>query len=142
MRKFRFGLVTFVIALIAAACSTGNVASLAVGDCFMDPEDPNTLISDVEIVDCAEPHHNEVYAVLEVESFTDDFDALCLDEFEAYFDQTWEMSEVYLYTLSPTAEGFNDGDTQLVCAGWIPLDFADLSAGSELIEGSLQGSGR
>ena len=46
------------IALIAtialAACGEGNVFSLEVGDCFQDPGAEDE-ISNVEIVDCAEP---------------------------------------------------------------------------------------
>ena len=48
-----------VFALVASACSS-NVFDLSVGDCFDDP-DNFAEVSNVPMVDCSEPHHNEVY---------------------------------------------------------------------------------
>jgi len=140
MSKTRLALIAAIFAVFATACG-GNVDELAVGDCFMDPEDPNSEIANVDFIDCAEPHHNEVFAVIELDTLVDEASLgdLCIAEFDAYFAQDYALSEVYIFTLSPTADGFANGDNELVCAGYIPT--AD-GTGSELVEGSLQGSGR
>ena len=52
-----------VLAVAAAACSSGeSVFSLELGDCFDDPETFDE-VSELDTIDCSEPHDNEIYAL-------------------------------------------------------------------------------
>lgn len=114
-------LVGLVLAL--AACGGGGTAinEVAVGDCFNDPN--SELVTTLEIVDCAEPHDNEVYAkTLLTESVWPGSEAVeevafaaCLGEFEGYVGETYAESSLDYFFLSPTEEGFGDGDRTVLC---------------------------
>ena len=125
--------------LSLAACGGGTaVGDIEVGACFDDPD--SETVSQLQIIDCAQPHDNEVYAkalltdslwpgTAAIEEFSID---ACLAEFETYVGQTYAESPLDYFFLSPTEEGFNQGDITVLCV----LYSADL----EKLEGSQAAS--
>lgn len=117
-----------VILLLAIAGLTtgclggGNVFSLSAGDCFNDP-DTFGEVSDVELVDCGDPHDNEVYALFDIAA--DDYpgDAAvqdeaaegCLAAFEGYVGRDYQSSSLDISALTPTSESWDQGDKEVVC---------------------------
>ena len=103
----------------------GNVFDLEVGTCFNDPGDTlATELDSVPIVDCDEPHDNEVYAAFDMtdaefpgavaaeeEAFND-----CLARFEFFVGISWDASELDFVYLYPTDVSWSQGDREIVCA--------------------------
>jgi hypothetical protein len=120
-----------------------SVFDLEVGDCF-DVED-ETSVDEVTVLDCEQPHDYEIYALEQhpagpndefpgddaISSFADE---ACLGStFEDYVGQTYEDSELYAFTLQPTAETWEVGDREVVCSAFLQ---------DGKLEGSVEGSGR
>ena len=124
------------LAILGAACSSNNVTDLEVGDCFDDPEDGATLIANVDMVDCADPHDNEVYFVYEISSLGTDEEYFntCLGQFESFVGSDYATSEIFLSYLSPTADGLANGDNEVVCIAFLEPP--------NKLTGSVRGSGR
>lgn len=129
MRAMRRFLVLALALLLAACGDATSVADIAVGDCFDDPAEE--IVVELELIDCAEPHDNEVYANLQIQedAFPGDeaitafaYDA-CLDPFAAYVGESYEDSALDYWFLTPTAESWNSGDRAITCV----LYSADLS---------------
>ena len=119
-----------VLAVVLAACSVGtSVTEIEVGDCFDDPE--GELVSTLELVDCAEPHDNEMFAEVSIDGAVfpgnqalREFGAeACLPEFEAYVGETYAESPLDYTFLSPSEDSWAEGDRIFVCF----LYSADLS---------------
>ncbi|TVR36596.1 MAG: septum formation family protein [Nitriliruptor sp.] len=130
------------VAVLVLGCSSpGNVFSVAPGDCFDDPDNAVDEISDVPLVDCEEPHDNEVYAVVELEDgdYPGDEAVLnraqdtCLDAFEPYVSEPYATSELFATWLVPTEGSWSEGDREVVCV---------LFDADGPLEGSMQDSGR
>ena len=130
-------------ALLATGCSlldSGNVFELAVGDCFDDAG--GTQISEVPIVDCAEPHDNEVFRVYDVadgdypgdDALVQQAVATCLPALDDYVGDADVASQLDAFPITPTAGSWEDGDREVVCA----LYDADLAK----LEGSMRGGDR
>lgn len=114
--------------MLAAACSSGNVTSLEVGDCFDDQESlvlgEVAEVSSVPIVDCSEPHDNEVFALYEAadgefpgqDEMVDIGRAGCVDRFDRFVGMAYLDSELDVFGITPTSEGWERGDRQVVCA--------------------------
>jgi hypothetical protein len=129
------------MALLVAACGGGNVFNLEVGTCFDDTDE--TEVSSVPVVECSEPHDNEVFAVFDYTA-TDVFPGgtemnaaahdLCVAEFEAYVGLGYLESELNVFPITPTQGSWDDGDREIVCALY-NLDLAKLT-------GSMQGAAR
>lgn len=128
--------------LLATACAQGNVFSLEVGQCFNDPDETDE-ISDVEIVDCGEPHNNEVFHLFDLAG--DDYpgDAAvpdlaregCIAAFDAYVGTPYLDSAFEVFSLFPTQESWDRGDDrEVVCA------IFDLTSNEST--GSARNSGR
>ena len=128
--------------LAVAGCGLvggGNVFELAVGDCFDDTAGDE--ISDVPVVDCAEPHDNEVFHVFDVPD--GDFpgeatllqaaEVTCLPAFEDYVGTTVASSRLEVFPITPTEASWAGGDREIVCA----LYDGDLAE----LEGSMRDSG-
>jgi len=116
---------------------SGNMAitDLRAGDCF-DLKDPDEeLIEEVEAKVCTEPHEYEMIFVGDMPSGPypsldqmDDFAlANCIPAFEAYIGFSWEDSRYYMTHVTPTEDGWNDGDHAIQCAAYDP-DNAELTA--------------
>ena len=125
--KRRTLLLVFVLAIFAAACSEDNVFSLEVGDCFDDEAAPGTEaveISSVPIVECDQPHDNEVFAVFDLPDGdfpgqaaveTSALDG-CIERFEPYVGQPYETSLLEVYPIYPSSGSWDQGDQEVVCA--------------------------
>ena len=109
--------------------TSGNVTvdDLRVGDCFnaaevTDPEE--TEISEVEGVPCDEPHAFEVFAVADYagaaypatdSQFEAAFGEVCVPPFEEYVGIAYVDSALWASAITPTEEGWNDGDREFIC---------------------------
>ena len=121
------------LALLAGACGGGggtDVAEISVGDCFDDPSE--FIVETLDVVDCDEPHDNEVYAKLLLEQSAYPSDDVitqfaldvCLPPFEAYVGETYAESPLDFSYLAPTEDGWNNrGERSVTCF----LYSADLS---------------
>jgi Septum formation len=128
------GLVALTLPL--AACS-GNVFELAVGDCF---DDGDMALSGVEevgevpLVECAEPHDNEVYAVINVDgeafpgeiAIQEQADEVCFDAFDPFVGLDYQSSVLDFGWLVPTADSWDMGDRVVACFVY-RLDLAQVS---------------
>lgn len=127
--------------LFASACS-GSVFTLAVGTCF-DDEGLSSEVTDVPVVDCDEPHDNEVFHVFDLpdgdwpgdEAVLDAADEVCLGSAFADFVGTAYLdSEVDAFSITPTQGSWEQADDrEVICAAWVP---------GERPTGTLAGAGR
>jgi Septum formation len=135
-------LVGLVALTLLAACS-GNVFELAVGDCFDDGDmavGEVEEIGEVPLVECAEPHDNEVYAVVTVDgevfpgeiAIQEQADQVCLDAFDPFVGLDCQSSALDFGWLVPTADSWEMGDRVVACFVY-RLDLAKVS-------GTLEGS--
>jgi hypothetical protein len=126
-----------------------NVNDMAVGQCWDDPPGFGagaTQLLEVPGVPCAEPHHNEVFALvdhpggddspfpgrdqIELDSFR-----LCLQKFEGYVGVPFTESPLDIFYIYPTDESWLAGDREIVCSLY-RLDEARLvgsERGSDLV---------
>jgi putative regulator of septum formation len=131
--------VLVVVALVASACSA-SVLKLDVGTCFDDPE-TFEQVEDVPIVDCAEPHDNEVFANVDLtggdypgqEQVENRATQICYDNFSDYVGIAYEQSIYDIGWLFPTAETWAVGDREVICFAY-DVNF-------EKITGSINGIG-
>lgn len=127
-----------VLALATTACSN-NVFDLEVGQCFNDP-DSFDEVANVEIVDCTEPHDNEVFHLFDIAdgSFPGDTGVSesavegCLAQFDGYVGLDYASSVLDIRYLVPTSETWSDGDREVVCILY--------HLNNEKLTGSMQGS--
>lgn len=118
-----------------------SVFSLRVGDCFDDVALEPSEVSDVPAVSCDDPHDNEVFSVWQTSG--DDFpgnEALnvdgidgCLEPFATYVGVDYDDSRLGLFPITPTAESWEQGDREVVCALY-DIELAQLT-------GSMKGTG-
>jgi hypothetical protein len=122
MKISRIVLLTFVVALFAAGCSKGNVFSLEVGDCFEDQAVGE--VQDVPIVECSDPHDNEVYSRYELAdgSLPPQQEMLdgCEERFETVVGISYLESVFYAGALMPSSDSWDQGDHEVICYGYIP----------------------
>ena len=112
------------VLLFAISCSTGNVFSLEVGQCFLDDiASGGEEVENVDIVDCEKPHLNEIYAVVDLPEgdfplvFIDEDSAeICYNAFEPFVGQAYEYSIYEVNFLRPTKETWEQlDDREVVC---------------------------
>lgn len=123
--KALIGLIALAVAL--AACSAGNVFSLDVGTCFDDveefSEEGSGEVADVPIVECSEPHDNQVFAKFDlpdgdfpgqagVQASAEDG---CIERFEDFVGLAYADSRYVASSLTPTDQTWGDGDREVVC---------------------------
>ena len=111
--------------LVLAGCSS-TIDSLGVGDCFNAPEPSYvaTEISDVDVVDCDEPHRYEMYALKEMTNSSfpgesqaaDMADDYCLSRFESFVGMEYDYSIYYNFSIFPTSGSWSQGDRSIQCA--------------------------
>jgi len=118
-----------------------QVTELQAGDCF-DLPDPNAQeVGDVQAKPCAEPHQYQMFFVGDLpggdypttaamDSFTE---AECLPAFQSFVGTPYETSRLDIFQLTPTEDGWNQGDHAMQCAVFDPLN--------EAITGSMRDSG-
>lgn len=106
-----------------------SVFDLRVGDCY-DLKDPEAdEVGDVDAKPCTEAHEFEVFYVGEIagSEFPDD-DAIvqvvsdqCLPAFDAYVGKVYEESELYVFPITPSEESWGNGDRDLLCSLFHPM---------------------
>ncbi len=112
--------------LVLTSCSSNFVEDLGPGDCFDDETVNGEFVEEaqtVPMVDCADPHDNEVYANLDFEGGVYPGDtalyeeglASCLPLFEGYVGSPYETSRLDIFPITPVADGWADGDRNLTC---------------------------
>ncbi len=112
--------------LVLASCSSNAVADLKPGDCFDDETANGEIIEEVEtvpMVDCDDPHDNEVYADLDAldgvfpgnDALFEEGMARCLPLFESYVGSPYDTSRLDIFPITPLAEGWADGDRKITC---------------------------
>lgn len=115
---------------------------LTVGECVVDEgltSDTLTEVGALPVVDCAEPHHAEVYyaETLSVEEYPDTVatttEESCLAEFEGYVGAAYEDSRYYVSVIYPSEYTWGEGDRQVACLVTGDTD--------EELTGSVRGSG-
>ena len=132
----RGGARLLVIGLIAVGCGGvggQSVFDMEVGMCFDDVAGDE--VTSVPTVDCSEPHDNEVFDIFDyTESEYPGQDAmneaarqLCIDEFEAYVEITYQESELEVFAITPTDQSWEDGDREIIC-NLFNLDFSKLTS--------------
>ena len=156
MRKIGFALVC-VTALLLTACEPEpsrdaagsideqgdlSVFRFRVGDCFNDPSNTDTEVSDVDAVPCSEAHDNEVFHLFDLADgpypteagIEAAVESQCLPAFDSYVGNAYESSELFAFPISPTQQSWETfDDREVVC-----VLYAD---GTQLV-GSMRGSGR
>ena len=101
---------------------TLQVNDLKVGDCFNT--DVSQDIDDVDAVPCAEPHAYELFHIFTMtdsgsyptdSQFDDETDAACRPAFAEYVGMAYDDSALFVSTLTPTKDGWDDGDHTVQC---------------------------
>jgi hypothetical protein len=140
-RSIALGITAF--AVLATACGQGNVFTLEVGNCFDNPSEVTDEFTDVEIVDCADLHDNEVYYLFDLPDGDFPGEAAidkaasdgCLAQFDPYVGRAFEESDLGAWPLYPTQGSWDEGDREIVC---VLNDY--INDGAKLT-GSMKGSG-
>jgi len=106
---------------------TIGVFEARVGDCLLEPlGDEN--ISEFEAVPCGDPHHLEVYALVDhpggssagypgESSLVDWGSEQCYERFEGYVGASWEASlDLDYFLVYPIEEAWSDGERRVSCS--------------------------
>lgn len=144
--RSRGAVLAAALLVVAVGCGDGNVFSLEPGTCFDDvvelTEEGGGEVGEVPVVDCAQPHDNEVFATFDLEaaSFPGDDEVLqlavdgCLQRFRDYVGSEPQSSRYAVSHLVPTARTWDvNDDREVVCFLY--------DRQLEKLEGSAEGSG-
>ena len=111
---------TFVLGMSVLAGCSSSIASLEVGDCYNAPEIEysGTTVSDVDVVDCSEPHRYELFAIKQMteSSYPGESQAggmandYCISRFESFVGIDYDFS------VFPLSESWSQGDRSIQCA--------------------------
>ena len=133
----------FALVVTLGACGDdNNVLSLEEGQCFQDPSDEQS-VANVEIVDCDEPHDNEIFHIETLEGDDDEFPGTaeiqelaqeaCGGEVTEFLGGSPTAVGANFSSLNPSEESWSEGgDREIVC-----LVFDD---GGEQLDESLEGA--
>jgi hypothetical protein len=138
--RHRWPVGLILAAVLVSACASDSVFSLSVGDCFDDPTTSGE-VSSVDLMECDEPHDNEVYAIFayDGDSYPGETemgaaaDEGCEGRFEDFVGVPYLESDLYYTHLTPTQESWDTGDREIVCVLYEP---------GEKLEGSMEGAAR
>ena len=122
-----------------------NVFDLNVGDCFIDSEMEAVLggeeVTEVPLVDCAEPHDSEFFVAHQmpegefpgVEAISAEASELCEGQaFTDFVGVPWEDSVLLAFPLTPTEASWNQiDDREIICYVYHP---------DEMVTGTLEGA--
>lgn len=144
--RLRGAVLSAALLVAATGCGDGNVFSLEPGTCFDDvaelAEEGGGEIGEVPVVDCRQPHDNEVFATFDLEgdTFPGDDQVLqaavdgCLARFGDYVGSEPGTSRYLVSHLVPTARTWDvNDDREVVCFLY--------DRQLEKLEGSAEGSG-
>lgn len=116
--------------LVASVLSPGggNVMELSAGDCFVESEMEAAFsgdeVTNVPLVDCSEPHDAEVFHTEDLPdgdfpgeaSLDNSIDEICYGSaFANYVGVDFMDSELEVWPLVPTEEGWDMGDQEILC---------------------------
>ena len=112
-----------LLALLIGACASESVFQLDVGTCFDDPGFDAKEVTSVPLVDCEEPHDNEVYFLFNVtntvfpgdDSLSETAADGCFNEFESFVGLEYSQSILDFSWFAPTAESWEEGDREVIC---------------------------
>ena len=135
-----------LVAMALAGCARGNVHELAAGTCFDDvsalADEGGGEVGQVPVVDCDEPHDNEVFGTFALEG--DEYPGLdavgrqaeegCRDRFEDYVGADPEEAGLVVSHLVPTEQSWSAADDREVVCFLYDL-------GLEKLERSVAGAG-
>lgn len=144
----RFPLVALLLAAVLAGCGGGSegaevsVFQIRPGDCF-DDEAAGGQLSQVDVLPCARPHDNEVFAIVEdpappdapfpgSEAVRDAAETRCEEPFAPYVGIAYAQSRYSIFPIVPSQATWERGDRQIICALY------DHEAGK--LTGSVRGS--
>ena len=120
--RVRAATLVAVAAMLLTACQ-GNVFDLAVGTCFDDPGGGDE-VSEVPVVECDEPHDNEVYAsfTLDDGDFPGDEQVAasaeegCLGRFDEWAGIAYADSRLVASYFAPTESSWDSlDDREIIC---------------------------
>ena len=107
------------------SAGTIDAFSLRVGDCFDDSDGYSGEVDTLAGVPCADPHDNEVYAVMNVDlpEYPGD-DAMgdiayekCLEHFPKFVGKDYESSSLDFYPMYPSSDSWSSrDDREVVCS--------------------------
>lgn len=118
--------VATLTALVACSSDTETVSvfDAAPEDCFVVPEEVTAEVAELSRVDCAEPHQQEAYAVVDYEgedfpgeaALKDFADGACASEFAPYVGVDYRDSTLFFTYLLPSARSWEQGgDRSVTC---------------------------
>jgi hypothetical protein len=116
------------------------------GECFNNPSGEE--VSEVDLIDCSDPHELEVFASVtlvggaypgDAALFERAFDS-CLGFFESYVGEPYETSILYMFPFTPAEGTWNDGERNALC---VVFESVPGTEGAEILSrtGSVRGSG-
>jgi hypothetical protein len=117
-------------------------AELRVGDCF-DLKDPSAdEVEKVTALPCSSEHEYEMFHVGSMadgafptdDAFLEWLGGNCVPAFGTYVGTVYEESELEIFWLQPTSDGWNDGDRSIQCAVYHPR----VHRVTESVKGSAQ----
>lgn len=135
------GLLPFPSLGASSSAPDDLVFNLEVGQCVSYTNAEG--LTDLTVVDCAQPHQNEVFLLPQVpdgpfpgeQALEVQAEQLCTGQaFEDYVGVAYSESEIYYDAAPPSAETWADGDREIIC-------FLGEYDGSE-ITGSLRNANR
>jgi hypothetical protein len=155
MRAHRIGLLLCgaAFAFAATACSGGDdtserpvldVGEQGAGTCLDVRDDLPAEVTKLPVIDCARPHTDEIYAVVDydrgdvfpgLEELGTFAEQVCVREFEPYVGTSAFDSSLSFTYLTPTLGSWNDQDDRAVLCVLRDGQAASLT-------GSMKGSGR
>lgn len=128
--NLKFAGILVLLLIVVNGCDSRSVFELRAGDCFNDwrgaDKSASAEIADVavvDVVDCTDPHDNEVYLIGQLEdgnypvrpTIADAaFDA-CLEEFDSFAGVAYSNSLLEVGALWPTQKSWLSGDRAVTC---------------------------
>lgn len=104
-----------------------DIDSLRVGDCLLVDDEIVGAVASSPRVPCSEPHEDEVFALVtaELEVYPGEMemfghaDEVCAPHFEDYVGIPVEESELFIWAYTPTPDGWEMGDREIICVAAI-----------------------
>jgi hypothetical protein len=127
-------------------CAAAEAPTADVGECLQISE-LGDEVSSLPVVDCAQPHESEVYAVFNVDvagvydetAVIEAAEEGCRTEFADFVGRRYDSSVLDIFYLYPLADGWELGDRKVMCSIFEP---SAEDGTPTLVEGTLSGADR
>ncbi len=106
-----------------------SIYDVKVGDCYNEPDEYGAT-TELDVIDCGEPHDAEVYAIFQLEGNREwpgestidaEAQAECEgDVFESYVGTEWDSSKYDKWYYTPDEDLWEDGDYEVICSAIDP----------------------